>query len=68
LHPIALGLFNGIWEFPDTDSFTRKWYQDVRERIEKLGFEAKNGEYDFRDWELIRRWAQELIKKVQEEA
>lgn len=67
LQPIALGLFNGIWEFPDTDSFGRKWYKDVLERIKKLGFEGKDDHYDFRDWEVIRQWAQELVKKVRKE-
>lgn len=67
LQPIALGLFNGIWEFSDTDSFGRKWYKEVRERIEKLGFESENDHYDFRDWDVIRGWAQELVKKVREE-
>jgi menaquinone-dependent protoporphyrinogen oxidase len=67
LHPIALGLFNGIWEFPDIDSFGRKWYKEVLERIEKLGFEGEGDHYDFRDWTVIRHWAQELAKKVREE-
>lgn len=66
LQPIALGLFNGIWEFPDTDSFGRKWYKEVRERIENLGFEGEDDHYDFRDWDMIRHWAQELVKKVRE--
>ncbi len=68
LQPFALGLFNGIWEFPDTDSFGRKWYKDVLERIEKLGFEGEDDYYDFRDWDVIRQWARELVKKVREEA
>ncbi len=67
LQPIALGLFNGIWEFPDTNSLGRKWYKDVLERIEKLGFEAEDDHYDFRDWDVIRQWAQELVKKVRKE-
>lgn len=67
LQPIALGLFNGIWDFPDTNSFGRKWYKEVRERIETLGFEGEDDHYDFRDWEVIHRWAQELVEKVREE-
>ena len=67
LQPIAMGLFNGIWEFPDTESFGRKWYKEVLERIEKLGFEGEDDHYDFRDWNVIRQWAQELANKVQEE-
>jgi len=67
LQPIALGLFNGIWKFPDTDSFGRQWYKEVLERIEKLGFEGEDDYYDFRDWDMIRRWAQELAKKVREQ-
>lgn len=64
LQPITIGLFNGIWDLPDPDSFSDRWFRDVRPRIEALGIKSKDNHYDFRNWDAIRNWARELVKKA----
>lgn len=61
LHPIALGLFGGIWDFNHMPWWARRAVAESKPKIEAAGFkEVKPGVYDTRDWNAIRSWAKEI--------
>ena len=65
LHPVALGLFGGIWDFNNMPWWASRFAAMGRPKIEAAGFkEIKPGVYDTRDWDTIRSWAKELAAKA----
>ena len=43
---------------------TRKTFGQLWRKFEEAGFEKKDGVYDTRDWESIRKWIKELAHKA----
>jgi menaquinone-dependent protoporphyrinogen IX oxidase len=64
LEPIAMGLFGGVWNYNKMGWVARKAMEGVKKKLAEVGFEEKDGVYDTRDWDEIRKWTKELIKKV----
>jgi menaquinone-dependent protoporphyrinogen oxidase len=65
LHPFALGLFGGVYEFEKWPWWAGKAKPMAKQQLESAGFkEIKPGVYDTRDWNAIRKWARELVAKV----
>ena len=65
LHPVALGLFGGIWDCNHMPWWSGKAMAVTKLKIEAAGFkEIKPGVYDTRDWNAIRSWAKELAAEV----
>ena len=66
LHPIALGLFSGIYDYNKVPWFVRRVrrVQEIKQKIEAAYKETQPGVYDTRDWNAIRVWAKELSQKV----
>jgi menaquinone-dependent protoporphyrinogen oxidase len=61
LHPIALGLFGGIWDFNHKPWWAGKAMEISRPKIAEAGIkETQPGVFDTRDWNAIRSWAREL--------
>lgn len=66
LHPIALGLFGGVYNFNKMSWFFRKTMSGLKPKIENAGFkETEPGLYDLRDLNAIRKWAKEIAELVQ---
>jgi menaquinone-dependent protoporphyrinogen oxidase len=66
LHPIALGLFGGVYNFNKMGWFFKKTMSAVKQQLEEAGVkETEPGIYDTRDLNSIRSWAKELVKIVQ---
>ena len=61
LRPAAMGMFGGEVDFTKYGMFTRFLLSKVgaKDAMEGKGVETSRP-YDFRDWDGIRRWAQEL--------
>ncbi len=67
LHPIALGFFGGVLDFNKMGFLFRKTMGFLKPQLEQDGFkEAEPDRYDLRDWDEIRSWAKELVKKARE--
>jgi menaquinone-dependent protoporphyrinogen oxidase len=67
LHPIALGFFGGVMDFNKMGFFFRRTMGFLKPQLEKDGFtETQPDLYDLRDWDEIRNWAKELVKKARE--
>jgi len=61
LHPIALGLFGGVYDFNKWPWWAGKAKPMAKRQLEAAGFkETKPEVYDTRDWNAIRNWAKEL--------
>ncbi len=63
-HPIALGLFGGVYNYNKLPWYLKKAAEADRPRIEAAIKETQPGVYDTRDWNTIREWAEELAKTV----
>lgn len=63
LHPIALGLFGGVYNYNKVPWYAKKAMQMDRPRVEAAYKETEPGIYDTRDLNAIRAWAEELAKK-----
>lgn len=62
LHPVALGLFGGIYNYNKLPWFAKKAMEMDRPRVEAAYKETEPGIYDTRDLNAIRAWAEELAK------
>jgi len=63
LHPIALGLLGGIYDFNKVSWFFRKMMSAVKPQLEEAGFkETDAGRYDTRDLNAIRNWARKVAQ------
>lgn len=61
LHPVALGLFGGVWDYHHMPWWSGKATNAAKPKLEAAGVkEAKPGVYDTRDWDAIRLWAKQL--------
>ncbi len=66
LHPIALGLFGGVYNFNKMSWFFRKTMSGLKPKIQEAGFkEIEPGRYDLRDLNAICNWAKEIAELVQ---
>ncbi len=65
LQPVSMVIFGGVWDFNKMNFLFRKTLASFKPRIEAAGFkEIKPGLYDTRDWNIIRKWAEELAVKT----
>ncbi len=64
LHPAALGLFGGIYNYNNVPWYAKKAMEIDRSRVEAAYKETEPGIYDTRDLGAIRIWAEELAKMV----
>jgi menaquinone-dependent protoporphyrinogen oxidase len=65
LHPVALGLFGGIWDYNHAPWYAAKAMQISRPKMAEAGFkETQPGVYDSRDWTAIRNWARDLAAEA----
>jgi len=64
LHPVALGLFGGVYNYNKVPWYAKKALQMDRPRVEAAYKETEPGIYDTRDHNAIRVWAEELAKKI----
>jgi menaquinone-dependent protoporphyrinogen oxidase len=65
LHPIALGLFGGVMDKNKMGFIFRRTLAPLIKQFEEAGFkEISPGLIDTRDWEEIRRWAEDLAQSV----
>jgi menaquinone-dependent protoporphyrinogen oxidase len=60
LNPIAMAIFGGVFPYNKLGWIERKTVGQMWRKFEEAGFEKKNGVYDTRDWDAIRKWTQEL--------
>ena len=67
LHPIALGLFGGVWDKNKMGFLFRRTLDSLKKQFEAVGFkEANPGLIDTRDLEEIRKWTKEIAQKVRQ--
>jgi menaquinone-dependent protoporphyrinogen oxidase len=65
LHPIALGLFGGVWDKDKMGFLFRRTLGVLVKQFEAAGFkETSPGLIDTRDLEEIRNWTRELARKA----
>lgn len=65
LNPISMTMFGGIWDYNQMGKIYRKFLDAERENFIPAGFkETKPGVYDSRNWDEIRKWANELAGKI----
>jgi len=62
LHPVALGLFGGIYNFNKVPWYTKKGMDSYRPKLAADYKESEPGVYDTRDLNAIHAWAKELAK------
>jgi menaquinone-dependent protoporphyrinogen IX oxidase len=66
LHPIALGLFGGVYNYNRVPWLFGKFMQAIKPQLEEAGVkQTEPGLYDTRDINAIRSWAKEVAQKVQ---
>jgi menaquinone-dependent protoporphyrinogen oxidase len=64
LHPVALGLFGGVYNYNNVPWYAKKAMEMDRPRVAATYKETEPGIYDTRDWNAIRVWAEELAKNT----
>ena len=64
LTPIAMTIFGGVLNFNKMGWMARKTVGQLWRKYEEIGIEKKDGIYDTRDWDVIRKWTQELARTV----
>jgi menaquinone-dependent protoporphyrinogen oxidase len=65
LEPISMTMFGGVWDYNQMSKIFIKFLEAERENFIAAGFkETENGVYDTRNWDDIRNWTRELVKKV----
>ncbi len=65
LDPISMGLFGGIFDYNKMNWLTRKLLGRIKKSLREFKIEEKDGVFDTRDREEIRRWAEKLADKVE---
>lgn len=67
LNPITLATFGGVLDYNQMGFFARKTMDLLVEKIETAGVqEQEPGIYDTRDWDEIRNWTKDLVRKIKE--
>ena len=65
LIPISMTIFGGVWDYNQISKIFKKFLDSERENFIAAGIpETEPGVYDTRNWEQIRNWARELVKKI----
>ena len=65
LHPLALGLFGGVWDKNKMGFIFRRTLGVLIKQFDAAGFkETSPGLIDTRDLEEIRKWTEELAQKA----
>jgi len=65
LNPISMTMFGGIWDYNQMGKFSRKALDVERENFIPAGIkETEPGVYDTRNWDEIRKWANELARMI----
>lgn len=65
LNPISMTMFGGIWDYNQISKIFRKFLDSERENFISAGFkETEPGVYDTRNWDEIRKWANELARTI----
>ncbi|MGA3060721.1 MAG: flavodoxin domain-containing protein [Candidatus Bathyarchaeia archaeon] len=64
LHPVALGLFGGVYNYNAVPWYAKKGMDMDRPRVAAAYKETAPGMYDTRDLNTIHTWAEELAKLV----
>ena len=62
LHPIALGLFGGVYNYNNMPWYAKKAMNADRPRVEAAYKESEPGVYDTRDHSAIRAWTEQLAR------
>jgi hypothetical protein len=58
-------MFGGIWDYNQISKIFRKFLDSERENFISAGFkETEPGVYDTRNWDEIRKWANELARTI----
>jgi len=64
LNPIAMTIFGGVLNYDKLGFLTRKTVGQLWRKYEEMGIEKKDGIYDTRDLDAIRKWTKELAHKA----
>ena len=64
MKPISTTIFGGVLNYDEMGFLTRKTVGQLWRKYEEMGIEKKDGLYDTRDWNAIRKWTKELANKV----
>ncbi len=64
LSPIAMTIFGGVFDYDNMGWMTKKTVGQLWRKFEEAGYEKKDGMYDTRDWDVIRKWTKDLATKV----
>ena len=65
LNPISMTMFGGIWDYNQMGKIYRKILNAEKENFIPAGFkETEPGVYDSRNWDEIRKWANELARMI----
>ena len=65
LNPISMTMFGGIWDYNQMGKIYRKFLDAERENFIPAGIkETEPGVYDSRNWDEIRKWANELARMI----
>lgn len=62
LHPAALGLFGGVYNYNNEPWWAKRALEMDRPRVQATYKETAPGIYDTRDWDSIRLWAKGLVE------
>jgi menaquinone-dependent protoporphyrinogen oxidase len=66
LHPIALGLFGGVYNFNKVPWLFGKFMEAIKPQLEEAAVpQTEPGLYDTRDINAIRSWAKEIAQTIQ---
>jgi len=64
LNPIDMTIFGGVLNYDKMGLLTKKTVGQLWRKYEAMGIEKKDGIYDTRDWDAIRKWTKELANKA----
>ncbi len=65
LNPISMTMFGGIWDYNQMGKIYRKFLDAEKENFIPAGIkETEPGVYDSRNWDEIRKWANELARMI----
>jgi len=65
LNPISMTMFGGIWDYNQIGKIYRKFINAEKENFIPAGIkETEPGVYDSRNWDEIRKWANELARMI----
>lgn len=64
LNPVAMAIFGGVLDYDNMGWLAKKTVGQLWRKFEEAGYEKKNGKYDTRDWDSIKKWTKELVRKI----